>query len=559
MKEPQGDRYPGLFQALMKQLSVSMKAEKRIMYLIISYALAVAFFSLIVPLTVQEMVSTFSYAVQPVMIWTLTAIMLTVLLFVGLFKTFHFYAIDVIQRRVFARITVAMVEQLPRNRFKTKQAQYLSNFFIETVFMQRALSTLLFDLINVVVGGSVGMLLLMVYHPYYLMYNLMLMTGFAFTFFILSRGALKTTLDMSHAKYDVFRWVQEVAQNSLQFKATDSRPFVLQRTNDLVNHYVDCRKARFRVLVRQYIGSVGGQAIAQAGALGISGYLMAIGQLTLGQLVAVQAVVGALVINFDTLIKNMGFVYYFFTALTHLDEVFKQEQDYVSVESPVGMPKHLTQGVRVTCKGVSLMHGGSSVFDGFNLDVAPGEKLGIYARTTAAKTALARVLGGLETPTNGVVQYNGVDLRYMDPNGLNQCRSVMIDSQLTLVDGSIEENIVMGRSYVSYDDLNWALRFVELEEDVEGLPRGVKSDISSLGESISPTHIVQILLARAILGRPQVLIFDGLIHSLEPSLRERILRRLCSKDEAWSVIFVSTDPNLTDHADRRIMLHHAHA
>ena len=559
MKEPQGNRYPGLFEALMKQLSVAMKAEKRIMYLIFSYAVAVAFFSLIIPLTVQELVSTFSYAVQPVMIWTLTAIMLTVLLFVGLFKTFHFYAVDVIQRRVMARITVAMVEQLPRNRFKTSQAQYLSNFFMETVFMQRALSTLLFDLINVVVGGTVGMILLMVYHPYFLMYNLLLMAGFAITFFVLSRGALRTTLDMSHAKYDVFRWVQEVSQNSLQFKATDSRPYILQKTNDLLNRYVDCRKARFRVLVRQYIGSVGGQAFAQAAALGMAAYLMAVGQLTLGQVVAVQAVVSALVISFDTLIKNMGFVYYFFTALTHLDTVFNQEQDYVSVESPVGMPKHLTQGVRVTCKGVSLIHGGASVFDGFNLDVAPGEKLGIYAKTTGAKTALARVLGGLETPTNGVVQYNGVDLRYMDPNGLNQVRSVMLDSQLTLVQGTIEENIVMGRSYVTYDDLSWALRFTELEEDIDALPRGVKSEVSSLGESLSPTHIVQILLSRAILGHPQVLIFDGLIHALEPSLRERVLRRLCSKDEAWSVIFVSTDPNLTDHADRRIMLHHAHA
>jgi ABC-type bacteriocin/lantibiotic exporter with double-glycine peptidase domain len=364
---------------------------------------------------------------------------------------------------------------------------------------------------------------------------------------------------MSHAKYDVFNWIQEISRNALQLKDTDSRPFLIQKTNDLVNRYVETRKARFAVLVRQYIGSVGGQAIAQSGALALAAYLMASGQLTLGQLVAVQAVVGALVINFDSLIKNMGYVYYFFTSLTHLDTVFRQEQDYVSVESAVALPKHLTQGVRVTCKGVSLIHGGVSVFDGFNLDVAPGEKLGIYARTTGAKTALARVLGGLETPTNGVVQYNGVDLRYIEPNAINQCRSVMIDSQLSLIKGTIEENIVMGRSYVTYDDLNWALRFTELEEDVEGLSRGVKSDISALGESLSPTHIVQILLARAILGRPQVLIFDGLIHSLEPSLRERVLRRLCSKDEAWSVIFVSTDPNLTDHADRRIMLHHAHA
>ncbi|TKB93129.1 MAG: ATP-binding cassette domain-containing protein [Nitrospira sp.] len=558
MKEPHGEGSKGLFEALMKQLSVAMKAEKKIMSLIFSYALAVGFFSLIIPLTVQELVSTFSYAVQPVMIWTLTGIMLSVLLFVGLFKTFHFYAVDVVQRRIFARVTVAMVDQLPRNRFKGTRPE-IANYFIETVFMQRALSTLLIDLINVVVGGTVGMIMLVVYHPYFLMYDILLMTGFAITFFVLSRGALRTTLAMSHAKYDVFNFVQEVSKNALQLKATDSRPFLMNKTNELVSRYVETRKARFAVLVRQYIGSVGGQAIAQAGALGIAASLMSLGQLTLGQLVAVQAVVSALVINFDSLIKNMGYVYYFFASLTHLDEVFSQEQDHISTESTVALPKHLAQGVRVTCKGVSLVHSGVSVFDGFNLDVAPGEKLGIYARTTGAKTALARVLGGLEVPTNGVVQYNGVDLRYIDGNAINQCRSVMIDSQLSLVRGTVEENIVMGRSYVTYDDLNWALRFTELEEDVEGLPRGAKSDISTLGESLSPTHIVQILLARAILGRPQVLIFDGLIHSLEPSLRERILRRLCSKDEAWSVIFVSTDPNLTDHADRRIMLHHAHA
>jgi len=558
MKEPQGEQYPGLYEALMKQLSVAMKAEKKIMSLIFSYALAVGFFSLIIPLTVQELVSTFSYAVQPVMIWTLTGVMLSVLLFVGLFKAFHFYAVDIVQRRLFARVAVAMVEQLPRFRFQGQRMD-LANRFIETVFMQRTMSTLLIDLLNVVVGGTVGMFMLVVYHPYFLVYNLLLMAGFFLTFFVLSRGALKTTLDMSHAKYDVFGWIQEVSRNALQLKAADSQPFVLGRTNQLINRYTETRKARFAVLIRQYIGSVTGQALAMSGALAMAGWLMSQGQLTLGQLVAVEVVVGALVVNFDSLIKNMGHVYYFFTSLTELDHFFSQPQDVAAADSTVALPKHLNQGIRVTCKGVSLVHDGVAVFDGLNLDVAPGEKLGIYARTTAAKTALARVLGGLETPTGGVVQYNGVDLRYIDPAAINQCRSVMIDSQLSLIKGTIEENITMNRPYVTYDDVNWAMRFVELEEDVESLPRGLKSDISELGGTIAPTHIVQILLARAILGRPQVLVFDGLIHSLEPSLRERILRKLCAKDEQWSVIFVSTDPNLTDHADRRVMLHHAHA
>jgi ABC-type molybdenum transport system ATPase subunit/photorepair protein PhrA len=64
---------------------------------------------------------------------------------------------------------------------------------------------------------------------------------------------------------------------------------------------------------------------------------------------------------------------------------------------------------------------------------------------------------------------------------------------------------------------------------------------------------LRLLLARAIVTRPYVLIVDGTLHSIIPSLREVILRRLCSKDEPWSIIFVSNDPTFM-HADRRITL-----
>ena len=53
---------------------------------------------------------------------------------------------------------------------------------------------------------------------------------------------------------------------------------------------------------------------------------------------------------------------------------------------------------------------------------------------------------------------------------------------------------------------------------------------------------------------PHVLIIDGTLHNMIPTLRETILRRLCSKDEPWSVVFVSNDPNLTPHVDRRIII-----
>ena len=91
MKEHQGANYPNLLQGLLSQLSLAARLERKVLTLIISYAIAIAFFSLIIPLTVQELVSTFSYAIQPVMVWTLTGIMGAVLLFVGIFKVFHLY------------------------------------------------------------------------------------------------------------------------------------------------------------------------------------------------------------------------------------------------------------------------------------------------------------------------------------------------------------------------------------------------------------------------------------------------------------------------------------
>ncbi len=547
------DNHPNLFQAMLGHLGLLFRLERRILALIFSYSLAIGLFSLIVPLTVQELVNTFAFAIQPITIVTLAGVMVAALAFVGAFKTLQYYAVEVLERRVFARITIAMTQQLPHFRFQGFKPRF-ANYFTETVFMQRALSVLLVDLINVVVVGAVGMTILVFYHPYFLLFDALLLVGFNVIFFLLSHGGLRTTIDMSHAKYEILHWVQEISYNLLHFKATDSQPLLMHRTDELVEKYVQSRRARFAVLLRQYVGSVAWQAIAHSGLLATAGWLLSIGQLTIGQLVAAEVVVGGLLINFDAIVKRMGHVYYFLTALAELDMFFSLPKDQNLATLSVPLPDPTVHGIRVTCKELSVNHAGNPIFENFNLEVTPGEKIGIYASTTVAKTALARVLAGLEPPSSGVIRYNGIDLRHLDLNAINRYRGFMLDSQLSLFEGTIEDNIVLGRNYVPYSDVRWALRFTELEEEIDALPQGIKTHVRMPGKILAPTHILRILLARAILARPQILIFDGIIHNMQPTMRETILRRLCSKDEPWSVIFVSNDPNLTSQVDRRIIL-----
>ena len=549
-----GKHHPSLLEVL-RLWGKFLRFERRILTLVITYSLVVGLFSLIVPLTVQELVNTFSFAIQPVMIATLAIIMVVVLVFVGAFRALQYSAVEVLQRRLFVRNAFAMAQKLPHIQFQGFKPR-VSNCFMETAFMQRALAVLLVDLIQVVVGGIIGMMILVFYHPYFILFNIVLLLGSAVIFFVLSRGGLRTTVDMSHAKYDVLHWMQQLSHNLLHIKATDSRFLIVQMTDQLATKYIECRRARFAVLLRQFLASVGGQAVAHSGALGLAGWLLSIGQLTLGQLVAVEVVVGSLLINFDAVVKSMGQVFFFFTALVELDSFFSlpSDQRYHPPTSSVTLPDPKTHGIRVTCNGLGLIRDGASLFDNLDLNIAPGEKVAIYAKTTTARMALAKVLAGLEVPTSGSITYNDVELRHLDFSVVNQCRGFMIDSQLSLIDGTIADNIVWRRPYISYDDVRWALRMTKLQDEIAALPLGIDSNISAFGEIPAPTHVLRLLLARAIIGRPQLLIFDGMIHDMQPALRDTILRRICSKEESWTVIFVSNDPDLTPHVDRRITL-----
>lgn len=554
MAQDHSDNQGNLFQTVVGHLGLLFHLERRILGLIFSYSIVIGLFALIVPLTVQELVNTFAFALQPITIVTLAAVMVAALLFVGAFRALQYYAVEVLERRIFARVAIAMAQQLPHVRYQGFKPRF-ANFFIETILMQRAVSVLLVDLINVIVGGAVGMTILVFYHPYFLLYNAVLLAGFNVVFFLMSHGGLKADMTLSHAKYDTLHWFQEIAYNLLHFKSTDSQALLITKTDQLLDSYMSIRRTRFGILIRQYLGSLGWQAVAHSGLIATAGWLLSIGQLTLGQFVAAEVVVNGILSSFDGVVKRMGHIYYFLTALTELNFLFSLPKDQDTATLAIPLPDPTVHGIRVTCKDLTFAPaGGPAVFDHFNLEVTPGEKIGIYAETTLAKTALARVLAGMESPTSGLIRYNGVDLRHLNLDSVNRFRGFILDSQLSLFEGTLEENILLGRNYIPYSDVRWALRFTELEEEVDALPQGLKTHVRTPGKIFAPSHIVRILVARAILGRPQLLIFEGILHNMHPAMRETILRRLCSKEEPWSVIFVSNDPNLTPHVDRRILL-----
>jgi ABC-type bacteriocin/lantibiotic exporter with double-glycine peptidase domain len=353
---------------------------------------------------------------------------------------------------------------------------------MEAELLSRAIVVVLVDVINVLVSGMTGMTILVFYHPNFLIYNTLLLGGFALVAVVSGQGGVLTTRAVSEKNYDVMTWIQDIANNRLHFKASQSTPFLIGKTDRLLEAYLQARQVRSNILTwRQYRSIVVWEAVCHSGMIALGGWLLSIGQITLGQFVAAEVIVGTLLLNLDTVTRRIYAMTYILTSLGELDRVFAlPKHEAFAVGTSTRLPDPALYGVHLTCKDVAFAYPHSPpLFEHVNLEVAPGEKLAALVRSSIEKSTLALVLAGLYRPTAGIVRYNDVDLRDVTMDHINGSRGLVLDSQPTLFDGTLEENISLGRASIRFEDLRWAIRFVELEDEIDRMPHGVDTRVGA--------------------------------------------------------------------------------
>lgn len=544
-----------ILRDIFAHLGMLLKLERSILGIIASYAVAIGFFLLCVPIAVQELVSTFSFAMEPRMIFTLALFVASSLTGVAAFRVLQARAVETFQQRIYTRIAIGFTRLLPRLRddtFATPQAYR----FMEADLLTRALVAMVADLFNVAVVGTIGVTMLILFHPFFVLYILVLILGFVGLLTLFGRGGFFITLEMSRLHYDIFGWIQNIAHNLPHLRAAGDSPYLLERTDTLTRLYARIRQRRSDTLTgRQYKAAALWQVAGHSGLLITAGLLVADGQLTVGQFAAAEVLVGNLLINMDTLARRMVAMFFTFVSCREMAAVFSLPTEEDDAKEDVPAAQFGAAGIHLTCRNLTYTGpDGTPIFENVSLDVAPGEKVAILCNTNHAKTALAKVLAGLHPPASGFVRYNDMNLIEVKRDSISRVRGLVLDSHPTLLDGTLEDNITLGRPTIDYQDLQWALRFVELDHDIDALPQGLNTRVSSLETNLSMSQILRLLVARAIVIRPQLLIFDGTLHNMLPATREVLLRRLCAKDEPWSVIFLSNDPNFSAFVDRRISL-----
>jgi ATP-binding cassette subfamily B protein len=276
------------------------------------------------------------------------------------------------------------------------------------------------------------------------------------------------------------------------------------------------------------------------------------GALTVGGLVGFVALFTVLLWP----ILSLGFLFAFAQeTASACDRIGELLDEPITVTDRPGVrPAAVGSPARLRFDGAGFTYPGSTspVLDGVDLDLAPGETVALVGATGSGKTTLTALVGRLYDVTEGRVTLDGVDVRDLP---LSQLRSVVATAfeDATLFSMSVRENLTLGRPDATENEVEEALRVAQAEF-VHDLPWGLATRIGEQGLSLSGGQRQRLALARAVLGRPSVLVLDDPLSALDvhtEALVERALRNVLAGTTA---LVVAHRPSTVLLADRVALL-----
>jgi putative ABC transport system ATP-binding protein len=291
----------------------------------IIYGIGVSVLTLAIPISVQSLVNTVAFGVLTQPLVVLSIVLLLLLLFSGVLNALQVYVIELFQRRFFARTTLEVTQKLLKSSHEfvyQQNAVEFTNRFFDVMTVQKSFTTLITGGVAVILQTLVGLILLAFYHPYFLVFDILLIISLYYIWALFWRDALGTAVVESKAKYKVASWLEEVARENLFFKSNSRMEYALKVSDKNVIHYLDSRSKHFKTVFYQTILLLGTYALMSSLILGLGGYLVIEGQLTLGQLVAAELVVTVILASFSKAGKFLESFYDLFAAIDKLSQFY---------------------------------------------------------------------------------------------------------------------------------------------------------------------------------------------------------------------------------------------
>jgi ATP-binding cassette, subfamily B, bacterial HlyB/CyaB len=195
---------------------------------------------------------------------------------------------------------------------------------------------------------------------------------------------------------------------------------------------------------------------------------------------------------------------------------------------------------RIEMRGLGFRYGENLpyLFRHLNLVIKPGNCVAIMGPSGSGKSTLAKLLQGFYLPTEGEILLDGLDARHLSANELRQHFGV-VPQETVLFSGTVYENLILGDSHATFERVVRACKLAEIHDVIERLPEGYQTRIGEHGVGLSGGQKQRIAIARALLKRPRILIFDEATNSLDAPTAEQFAQTVNRLRGKVTMLFIA--------------------
>ncbi|MBO6516382.1 MAG: ABC transporter ATP-binding protein [Bacteroidia bacterium] len=528
-----------------------LKQDRKDLVYLYVYAMFHGLINLSLPLGIQAIMG-FVLAGRLSSSWLiLTVIVMLGVALSGGFQILQMYIVEVLQRRLFARAAFDFAFRIPRfhiSRLKQNYAPELVNRFFDTITIQKSMSKVLLDFSTSILQILFGLILLSLYHPVFIGFGITLILLLLIILYTTGRPGLETSLKESKHKYEMAYWLAEVARALPTFKLSSNSDLNLNTTNSIVRKYLVSRKMHFKVLMRQY-GSVVVLKTLVTAALLIAGALLLIqNSITIGQFVASEIVIILILNSSEKFIMSMEAIYDMITSVEKLGNVTDIE---VEKNTSEGIKLNHDEPLSIGLQDLVI----TGVYDGkplhetpVNLNMPAFSRLCLSGETGSGKSSLLKILSTSLDNFNGTLAYNGIPIQNLHLDSLrSMIGCVSYDQQI--FHGTYADNITLGRPGITNRDLIRITKAVGLDEMVRSFPNGYEQVLANPEQSFSSSQRIKLLVARALIGNPHLILLEDVFSSLDDETKKRLLDVIWEMAAEATVVTVSNNKEIQKKCD----------
>jgi len=530
-----------------------LRLEKRDIFQIFYYAIFGGIVALSLPLGIQAIINLIQGA-QISTSWVVLVIVVTLgVIFSGALQLMQLRIIETIQQRIFTRASFELSYRFPKIKMNELRNYYppeLANRFFDTLTIQKGLSKILIDVPTALLQIIFALILLSFYHPFFIIFGILLLLLIYIVFKFTAQKGLETSLKESKIKYKVAHWIQEVARTVVSFKLSGNTNLAIQKNDALVDQYLKARESHFKILILQFSQMVGFKVVVTASLLLIGGALVLNQEMNIGQFVAAEIIILLVIQSVEKLIIGLESFYDVLTSIEKIGQVVDKELESQDGERPM-----FKNGLTIELDNVSyrVADRKKPILKDVSLVLHPKSRILIKGESGAGKSSLLRLLSGIIEPTEGNIYINNLSLNSLHLNHYRSQLGLSLSDE-TPFEGTIKDNLVFGDKEIDDSIIYKALDIVGLNQFIKEQPYGLETIIYPEGKQMSFTIAKKILLARAIIKQPQVLILEDPLDQFNLEETKDIIKYLTAPDKPWALIVVSSKKSWSTQCQQIITL-----